>query len=261
MTAKPFLKWVGGKRSILPELRARMPDACPRYYEPFVGGGALFFDVRPSAATLSDANQRLIQTYTAVRDDLTGVLRQLSNHAANHGPDYYKEARVRLSAAADDTEVAALFIYLNKTCFNGLYRVNRANQFNVPMGSYKNPAIRDVEALTAASWALQGVEIAHRGFLDTPVVPQAFYYFDPPYHETFANYSSTGFSEDHHRQLAELCGVIAASGGHFLLSNSDTEFVRGLYAAFVIEEVAAMRSVSRVGSQRKRENELLIRNY
>lgn len=261
-TARPFLKWVGGKRSILDELKKRIPDEYDAYHEPFLGGGALYFSIQPKEAYLSDVNFHLILTFTAVRDDVEGVIRQLKIHERLHNKAYYLKARTKLFKEKDATKLAALFIYLNKTCFNGLYRVNSSGGFNVPMGDYKNPLIADVENLRNTSKVLQGAEdISQHSFDQTEIRKGDFYYLDPPYHETYEKYSSGGFGDEEHKQLAEFCRKIDQKGGYFMLSNSDTPFVRELYKGYHIEVVSASRSVSCKKHQRGKENELLIRNY
>lgn len=260
-TAKPFLKWVGGKRSILDELLKRVPEEYDAYHEPFMGGGALFFALQPTEAYLSDVNFHLVITFTAVRDNVDKLVRELKVHEKAHNKEYYLKARQRLFREKDPVKLAALFIYINKTCFNGLYRVNKAGGFNVPMGDYKNPAILDEENLRNASEVLKNVSIEQHSFEHTPIVRNDFYYIDPPYHETYEGYSSGGFGDNEHRKLAELCRKIDNKGGYFMVSNSDTPFVRELYRGFTIETVSASRSVSCKAHQRGKENELLIRNY
>lgn len=259
--ARPFLKWVGGKRSILPELLRRMPDEYDTYNEPFLGGGALFFAEKPKEAYLSDINFHLVLTFQRVRDDVDGVIRNLKIHASRHDPEYYKKARTRLFKEKDTTKLAALFIYLNKTCFNGLYRVNKSGAFNVPIGDYKNPPILDEDNLRACSSVLQGVSIEQMPFTQIDPLKGDFFYLDPPYHETYEGYSAHGFGDDEHTKLAAFCKKIDERGGYFMLSNSDTPFVRKLYKGYTIEHVSAARSVSCKSAQRGRENELLIRNY
>lgn len=259
--AKPFLKWVGGKRSVLPILLERLPKDYSTYHEPFIGGGALFFAVQPEAATLSDVNLHLVLAYIAIRDNVERLITSLKAHNAKHNKTYFLKARKRLSTETDGTEIAALLIYLNKTCFNGLYRVNRAGEFNVPMGSYKEPPILDEETLRADAHALKGVKVVCQDFGKIRPAKNAFYYLDPPYHETYDGYNGSGFNDDKHRELAEFCHKVHAVGGYFMLSNSDTEFVRELYKGYHIETISASRSVSCKAHQRGKENELLIRNY
>lgn len=261
VSARPFLKWVGGKRSILPELLKRMPENYDAYHEPFMGGGALFFAVNPKEAYLSDVNFHLVLTFKAVRDDVEVLIRQLKIHERLHNKEYYLKARYKLFKEKDTTKLAALFIYLNKTCFNGLYRVNKGGGFNVPMGDYKNPPILDEENLRSASKVLKNVDIEQHGFDHTKIIKNDFYYIDPPYHETYSGYDGSGFGDKEHVKLADFCKKIDEKGAFFMLSNSDTPFVRELYKSYTIETVSASRMVSCKAHQRGKENELIIRNY
>jgi DNA adenine methylase len=267
-TARPFLKWVGGKRSILPELTARMPAKYEKYCEPFLGGGALFFETNPPRAYLSDLNFYLVLTYRAVRDDVERLISQLKAHDARHKnkasrAEYYKKARKRIAHESDPTKIAAWMIYLNKTCYNGLYRVNQSGEFNVPIGSYDEPPILDEENLRSCAKALSGVEIMQHSFLHVPIQKGNFYYLDPPFHKTFSSFDSSGFDEADHEKLAEFCGELNKGECYFMLSNSDTPFIRKLYEGhgYIVEEVKAGRFVSCKGDQRGKETELLIRNY
>ncbi|MFA5154373.1 MAG: DNA adenine methylase [Clostridia bacterium] len=259
--SKPFVKWVGGKRSIMDELMARIPKEYYGYYEPFIGGGALFFSLQPENAHLSDVNLHLILAYRAVRDDVEGLIGHLKVHEAKHNKTYFLKARKRISTASDPVEIASLFIYLNKTCFNGLYRVNKSGEFNVPLGDYKDPSIVDEVTLRADVTALNGTEIHQRAFSQVKIEKGAFYYLDPPYHETYDGYNGSGFGVDKHIELAEFCKKIDKAGGKFMLSNSDTDLVQTLYKGYTIEQINASRSVSCKANQRGKEAELLIRNY
>ena len=259
--ARPFIKWVGGKRSILPELSARMPVTYDGYHEPFIGGGALFFETQPQKAFLSDVNFHLIITFQVVRDSVEELIKTLNAHVKGHDKDYFGRARDKIFGEKDPVKIAALFIYLNKTCYNGLYRVNKSGRFNVPMGSYKDPAILDADNLRNVSKILQDVDIQQRPFCQTPVKKGDFYYLDPPYHKTYDGYNGNGFGDSEHEKLAKLCHKIQRIGGYFMLSNSDTDFVRSLYKGYNIEDVRASRMVSCKGEQRGKENELIIRNY
>jgi DNA adenine methylase len=258
-TARPFLKWVGGKRSILPELLDRMPKEYARYYEPFLGGGALFFAVQPKKAFLSDINFHLIVTFQAVRDHVDRVIAQLKNLENKHSKEFYQKARLLLFE--DPVLIAALFIYLNKTCYNGLYRVNKSGFFNVPMGDYKTPAIVDEDNLWACCKLLEGKDITQQNFDQLKPRIGDFYYLDPPYHETYSGYSGGGFGDNEHIALAAFAKRIDEKGAKFMLSNSDTPFVRKLYKGYTIEKVSASRMVSCKGDGRGKENELIIRNY
>jgi len=260
-TARPFLKWVGGKRSILDELTKRIPASYKTYNELFLGGGALFFFLQPEKAILSDINFHLIITFQAVRDDVDGLIQHLKVHASNHNKTYFLNARKRLFREKDKIKIAALFIYLNKTCYNGLYRVNQMGKFNVPIGDYKDPAILDEENLRLCSTVLQDVEICQQDFSQIEPKKEGFYYLDPPYHETYSLYTGSGFGDEEHKSLAKFCQKIHSAGGFFMVSNSDTELIRSLYKQFTIEQVSASRSVSCKGNQRGKEQELIIRNY
>ena len=260
-TARPFLKWVGGKRSILNELLKRLPEDFDAYHEPFMGGGALYFALQPKEAYLSDINFHLVLTFKAVRDDVERLIQNLKIHERSHNKEYYMRARERLIKEKDSTKVAALFIYINKTCYNGLYRVNRSGGFNVPMGNYKTPAILDEVNLRNASKVLQNADIEQHSYIHEKPVKNDFYYLDPPYHETYEGYSSAGFGDTEHQKLAEFCHQIHKKGGYFMLSNSDTPFVRELYKGYTIETVSASRFISCKAHQRGKENELIIRNY
>jgi len=259
--AKPFIKWVGGKRSILPQLLARMPKEYGDYVEPFVGGGALFFAVRPKRAFLSDVNLHLVVAYGAVRDNVEEVIRLLKNHEDKHSKAYYLKARKRLAKEPNPAVIASLLIYLNKTGYNGLYRVNSAGEYNVPLGDYVSPNIVDEETLRADSRVLTSASIEQGAFSQVHPRRNAFYYLDPPYHETYDGYSGAGFDDDKHRELAQFCQKIDARGGRFMLSNSDTSLVRALWGKYHIEEIQSARSVSCKSYSRGKANELIIRNY
>jgi len=260
-TARPFLKWAGGKRSILQELTDRMPKEYNGYYEIFLGGAALFFSIKPQKAYLSDVNFHLILTFRAVRDDVERLITNLKIHASKHDNEYYTKSRQRLSKEKDPTKLGALLIYLNKTCYNGLYRVNKSGEFNVPIGSYASPAILDEDNLRLVSKALQGVEIMQHVFSQVKIEPKNFYYLDPPYHKTYDGYDSSRFGDKDHEELAAFCHKLDKTGCFFMVSNSDNDFVRKLYDGFNIEQVQASRFLSCKGDQRGKETELIIRNY
>lgn len=267
-TLKPFLKWAGGKRQLLPELLARTPESFGAYHEPFVGGGALFFELRAlgrlGAATLSDTNERLVRTWTAVRDRVEDVI-ALLREGRNELP-YFLAMRARDIDAEDDAAVAAWFIYLNKTAFNGLYRVNTKGKYNVPFGSYANPNICDEGTLRAASQALQGVTIARRDFTEVleTAVPGDFVYFDPPYvplsvSSSFTSYTRDGFSLGEQTLLRDVALKLKQRGVHVLLSNSSAPQVYELYQAFEVSEVQATRAINSKASQRGAIAELVMR--
>lgn len=261
IAARPFVKWVGGKSSIITELSERLPEQYSGYQECFMGGAAFFFAIQPEQAFLSDVNLNLVLAYQSVRDHLEGVIAELEVHKKNHAKNHYLKVREEIAHEEDPVKVAGMFIYLNKTCYNGLYRVNKSGKFNVPMGGYVNPTILDESNLRNVALALQGVTIKHRPF--TQVIPEndVFYYLDPPYHKTYSGYNPGGFSDEKHEQLAKKCRDIDAAGGYFMLSNSDTDFIRDLYKGYLIEDMKAGRSVSCKPSQRGKKSEFLIRNY
>lgn len=272
--SRPFIKWAGGKRRLLSELVPELPGDWGRYHEPFVGGGALFFDLASrrvpeltSWAVLSDANRRLVRTYRAVRDAPERLIARLQQHAASHGEEsYYAVRALDPDAFVDDVEVAAWFIYLNKTAFNGLYRVNKKGRFNVPIGRYDNPNICDVDGILQASVALQGAELHHEGFegvLDRAVAGDVVY-FDPPYvpaskTASFTDYTQDGFSLADQARLRDTARALKERGVHVILSNSDTPMVRDLYRdQFELRHVLCGRSINSKGSQRGRVGELVI---
>ena len=233
--ARPFLKWAGGKTQLLPDLFARFPHTFKRYHEPFLGGGAVFFALAPKSAILSDVNGDLVETYTAIRDDVEGVIAKLRAHTVSE--EHYYRVRAQKSAALTPAAAAARTIYLNRTCFNGLYRVNRDGQFNVPFGKYDNPTICNEENLLAVSAALQDVQLRNESVFDigARVRRGDLVYFDPPYDplsptSSFTSYAKTAFGRDEQKRLAELFTRLACRGVHVVLSNSDTPFIRAISA-------------------------------
>jgi DNA adenine methylase len=264
--ATPFVKWAGGKRSIVNELVSRMPKEYGSYWEPFVGGGALFFELLPPKAFLSDMNFNLVLAYNAIKKDLPKLIEELRKHSVCHSEEYYYKVRER-HRIQDPIERAARFIYLNRTCYNGLYRVNRKDEFNVPIGSYVNPDIVREESLIACNKALQGVSIEYKSFLDITPVKGDFAYFDPPYHPindtSFTKYSQADFTEKEQIELAEFAMKLHKAGVKIMLSNSNTKFIRDLYkaSAFTIAIVNAPRVVNCKPNGRNSVEEVLITNY
>ena len=274
--AKPFLKWVGGKAKLLPELTRRLPDdlAKKRYFEPFLGGGALFFSTRAlyrNEAFLSDENADLIQAYAAIKGDDLSVLQELLRCFSDLSGDFYYETRSRWNGDRLNWSAqkrAACFIYLNKVCFNGLYRVNREGRFNVPMGTAKNPKIVDLKTIKAAHIALAGADLAAIPFeLALPRIGSGdFAYLDPPYHPAsstanFEAYCKGGFGPIRQCVLAAECQKLHERGGLFMLSNSDTPFIRELYQGFHIDSVSAPRSINCDATKRGKVGEVIVRNY
>lgn len=264
--AEPILKWAGGKTRLLPELLARRPSAYRRYHEPFLGGGALFFRLQPGGAVLSDANAELVNVYERVRDDVEEVIRRLRAH--RYEREHYYRVRATDPTTLSPSERAARTLYLNRTCFNGLYRVNRRGYFNVPFGRYKNPVICRPERLRAVSRVLRRTTLLradYEGVLDVADAGD-FAYFDPPYQPVsrtanFTGYTAADFGEDEQRRLAEVVRELDRRGVRWMVSNSDTELVHELYGGFRVEAVQGSRAISRRGNGRGRVRELLIRNY
>ena len=270
--AAPFVKWVGGKGRLLSQLRPLLPSGVEhmRHVEPFVGGGALFFSRRPGRALLTDINPTLVAAYSAIRDDVEGVITALRGLAGRHSKESYYQVRERYNQGRrlSTTKRAAMFIYLNKTCFNGLHRVNRKGEFNVPMGSYKNPRILHEDGLHAASRALKDAQLKCAPFdaLLENTKPGDFVYFDPPYEPvsqtaSFTSYARDGFSQEDQTRLRDVYKALDRRGCKLMLSNSDVPFIRTLYRDFNIETVAAPRAINCDATKRGKVSELIIRNY
>jgi DNA adenine methylase len=264
-TARPFVKWAGGKRQILSELLKHVPSKHGRYFEPFVGGGALFFATRPKRAILADVNERLVRAYKGVRDDVEAVIALLKKWP--HDPAFFEKTRSRPVDEGTDVEVAAWFVYLNKTGFNGLYRVNKKNRFNVPFGRYENPKICDPRTLRACSEALANTDLKVGDFEAIARAARRgdFVYFDPPYAplsptSSFTSYTSNGFGIDEQTRLRDFARDLKRRGVHVLLSNSSAPAVRKLYSrGFEVFEVSATRMVNSKAGGRGAITELVIK--
>lgn len=273
--ARPIVKWAGGKGQLLPELLKRMPPSFGRYYEPFAGGAALFFRLSPhlqsGQAYLNDLNAELIQLYQIVKEEVHTLIQLLRQHAQNyrHNPEaYYYQVRALQPAELSPAERAARFIFLNKTCYNGLYRVNRSGQFNVPFGRYKNPTILNTEGLLAASLALQKATLTQADFEEAVQDARAgdFVYFDPPYHPVsrtanFTSYTDVPFDEAQQVRLARLYRQLHERGCYVMLSNSDTPLVHELYQDFDIHVVPANRAINSNARRRKGITEVIVCNF
>lgn len=265
-SAAPFLKWVGGKRSIIEKLRAHMPEIYNDYYEAFIGGGALFFDTKPNKTFISDINSDLIITYKVVRNNVDKLIEALKKHQRLHCEEYYYRVRARHDLD-DPIEVAARLIYLNKTCFNGLYRVNRKGEFNTPMGKYANPGICQEDNLRACSKALKSATIEYKDYRNIEPKVGDFCYFDPPYHPisdtSFTSYSILDFTEKDQSDLADFCKDLHKRGVKIMLSNSNTPYIQDLYKSniFKIAIVNAPRLVNCKPNGRNSVEEVLITNY
>jgi DNA adenine methylase len=273
--AKPIVKWAGGKSRLLRELVARVPTRIRTYAEPFAGGAALFFALASERsrgarsferAVLADRNEELVACYRAVRDDVGAVIDALAG--MSYDRDLFYEVRAQSTAKMPDAARAARFIFLNRTCFNGLWRVNSGGHFNVPFGKYKNPRILDEEGLKSASRALAGVEIGSSDFAEVTreLGRGDFVYLDPPYvplskTASFTAYAKDGFSPADQERLAEELRRMKARGVKAMLSNADTPVTRALYRGLACHAVRAPRSISCNAATRVDTGELVVTTW
>lgn len=268
----PILKWVGGKRQLLPEIRKYLPKHYSSYYEPFVGGGAVLFDIQPKKAIINDSNSELINFYEVVRDDVDSLIKDLSKH--KNESEYFYEVRAldrdEKYSKLTKIERASRMLFLNKTCYNGLFRVNQAGQFNSPFGRYKNPNIINEITLRAVSKYFNeaNVEFRNLDFEESlkGIRKGSFVYFDPPYYpisdsSNFTGYTQNGFNENQQIRLKKMCDKLDKKGVKFLLSNSAAKFIYELYDDYKIEVVKAKRSINSNGKSRGAVDEVLVRNY
>ena len=274
VTLQPFTKWTGGKRQLLPVIRELMPKNYNRYFEPFVGGGALFFDLAPKDAVINDFNAELINCYQQIKDNPQELIEILKVHQEYNSKEYYLDLR---SADRDEridmmSEVqrAARILYMLRVDFNGLYRVNSKNQFNVPYGRYKNPKIVDENLVSAISTYLNNNKIEiKKGDFEKAVLdvqPGDFVYFDPPYiplSETsaFTSYTHEGFSYDDQVRLRDAFKRLSDTGAYVMLSNSSSALVEELYKDFNIHYVEATRTNGAKSSSRGKISEIIVTNY
>jgi DNA adenine methylase len=268
--AGPIVKWAGGKSKLLDALVSRMPARFGSYFEPFLGGGAMFFRLAPGRAVLADWNEDLMNLYRCVAWKVEDVIQRLEAHREEHDKDYYYAVRERWNAGEKTqsaVERAAAFLYLNKTCYNGLFRVNQKGHFNVPMGRYDEPRICDPAQLRGASRLLRRAELHTGHFADqvADAVAGDFVYFDPPYDPvsrtaSFTSYTAGSFGPDAQRELAAVVRALTRRGVHVMVSNSDTPFIRQLYRGLDIEQVAASRAINSRADARGTVNELIITN-
>ena len=271
----PILKWAGGKRQLLSEIFKYIPKY-NTYYEPFVGGGALLFALLPEKFKISDINSELINLYCVIRDKSELLIEELKN-AEKYKNDkktfYYIRAldrNLEKYSKLSDVERAARMLYLNKTCYNGLYRVNSMCEFNCPFGNYKNPAILNKEAIRKVSkyFNESKASIKNEDFSEAikSAIDGDFVYLDPAYapiskHTNFTGYSSNGFLYGDHQKLKKICDDLTNKKIKFLQSNSDCEFIRELYKDYEIISISAKRSINSVGSGRGEIREVFIKNY
>ena len=292
MLAKPFIKWVGGKSQLLEEIREKYPSKIEKYCEPFVGGGAVLFDIlskfQPKKVLINDINKELINTYSQIKNNCESMISQLSdlqciykNHSLEENKGFFYEKRTRYNELkvngneAENLEKAVLFIFLNKTCFNGLYRVNSKGLFNVPMGFYKNPMICDESNLRAVSDKLKKVNIVCGDYRESAsfIDENTFVYFDPPYRPitdtaSFTAYTETLFNDEEQIELARFVDEMHKKGAKLVISNSDPknsntedDFFDNIYSAHNIKRVEATRMINCNSESRGKIKELLISNF
>jgi DNA adenine methylase len=266
--ASPFIKWAGGKKSLLSQFAPHFPPAGSyrRYFEPFVGSAAVFFHLQPENSHLFDVNPRLIEVYEAVRDHVEDLIAVLKGH--RNEKDHFYAVRAQAENDLSPVERAARFIFLNKTCYNGLYRVNRQGQFNVPFGRYTNPKICDETGLRIASGALQAARLRVADFAILLDLVQAgdLIYFDPPYEplsatSSFTSYTSGGFSSEDQRRLAAVYRELDRRGCLLMLSNSSAPLIFELYQDYRVHKISARRAINSKPGGRGQIVELLVTNF
>lgn len=271
---KPVIKWVGGKRQLLPTLKKYMPDNYHTYYEPFVGGGALLFECAPNQAVINDINKELISMYQVIKNKPQKLIELLRIHARKNSKNYYLEIRA-LDRSSDfvnlgAVEKAARLIYMLKVDFNGMYRVNKKGQFNVPYGRYKNPKIADDTTINHVSQYFNSADIKFCSVDFEKVVSKAeandFVYFDPPYipinaTSSFTSYTDLGFDSKDQKRLKDTFFKLKKRGVKVMLSNSDTTITRDLYRGANIHTAQAHRFINSNASKRGKINELIITSY
>jgi DNA adenine methylase len=271
--AQPFLKWAGGKRFLVPEIKKRLPVKYNTYYEPFLGGGAVLFALQPKKAVVNDLNSEIINVYNVIKNDVDNLIEELKGHLNN--PEYFYKLRCldrdeKKFGKLSDVEKAARIIYLNKTCFNGLFRVNSQGQFNAPFGNYKNPNYINAEVLKAVSLLLNNnkIEIYNGSYekMLARIKKGDFVYIDPPYDPvsdtaSFTGYNLDKFGREEQKKLKGFCDLLDKKGAYFLLSNSSTDFIKELYGKYRIEFVQVPRMINVDASKRGRVDEVLVKNY
>lgn len=269
----PVLKWVGGKRQLLDVLVPLLPSRINTYCEPFVGGGAMLFDLQPKTAYVNDINVELVRVYNIIKDDVESLITALEEYK-NEAEFFYSvrdwDRNKEKYASLSDVDKAARILYLNKTCYNGLFRVNNSGEFNSPFGNYRNPNIVNAPVLRAVSLYFNSSDVHlscddYASVLDG--IPKGtFVYLDPPYDpvsdtSSFTGYSRGGFTRDDQIRLRKCCDELNARGIKFMLSNSSTDFIREQYSAYNIVTVKAKRAINSVAAKRGEVDEVVVRNY
>lgn len=270
---KPFLQWVGGKREMIPQYKDYFPERYNQYFEPFLGGGAMFFELTPEKAFLNDNNQELFEVYKGVRDFPEMVIDLLNSLKERHSPELYIRVReldreYNIFNEFRSYEIAARAIYLNQTCFNGVYRVNQKGQFNVPIGSSLNRMISDKDTILKASKVLKKANIGCSDFEGAiaNVRKGDLVFLDPPYypvskHSDFTRYTKEKFHQEDQVRLKETIVKLSEKGAFIMLANSDCDFIRNLYKDFNIHTVQSSRSLNCKSDKRGKVSEVLITNY
>jgi DNA adenine methylase len=269
----PVLKWVGGKRQLLDTLTPLLPKKITTYCEPFVGGGAMLFFLQPNCAYVNDINSELIRVYTVIKNDVEALITSLQEYK-NESEFFYSvrdwDRDKKKYASLSDIEKAARTLYLNKTCYNGLFRVNNSGEFNSPFGNYRNPNIVNAPTLRAVSSYLNSATVQLSSIDYAQVLEKlpkgTFVYLDPPYDpvsdtSSFTGYSKGGFSRDDQIRLRECCDALDAKGLKFMLSNSSTDFIREQYSAYDVIIVQAKRAINSNSAKRGEVDEVVVRNY
>jgi DNA adenine methylase len=274
--AKPFLKWVGGKGQLLTQFEGLLPKTYNSYFEPFIGGGAVFFSINPKKAHINDINKTLVQTYIHIKNDVKKLIESLkkledeflAKDTEARKEFYYLIREKYNSLSHEDFEKSLYFLFFNKTAFNGVYRENSKGGFNVPIGSYKNPKIVDEENLRAVSEILSNTKITSGSFVDAVKNAKAgdFVYFDPPYHplsetSSFTSYSKDSFSKDDQIKLRDLFIELDKKGVYVMLSNSSAPFIQEIYSGYKQIPVFASRMINSKADKRGKISEVVIINY
>jgi DNA adenine methylase len=271
----PVVKWVGGKRQIIDEIITYVPDSFSTYYEPFLGGGAVLFELQPKKAVVNDVNEELMNIYEVIKDNVDELIEGLKRHKIKNDKAYFYEIR-ELDRDREQynlltpVERASRIIYLNKTCYNGLFRVNKSGEFNAPFGNYKNPNIVNETTLRAVSAYFNKAKIRFtcQDFEDALKWSRkgAFVYLDPPYDPvsetaSFTGYDKGGFDHNEQIRLKKTCDKLNKKGIKFLLSNSATDFIMDLYQDYKIEVIQAKRAINSKADRRGNVDEVLVMNF
>jgi len=275
--ARPFLKWVGGKAKLVPELEKFYPKTFNEFYEPFVGGGAMFFSINPAKSYINDMNEVLMNAYKHVRDDVDALIKELTllhdyywelpDNVAKK--ELFLEKRTLFNSLDNGSfEKTVLLIFLNKTCFNGLYRENSKGEFNVPFNNSERPPICDAINLRNVSNSLQNAKITHLSYEKAikSAKKDDFVYLDPPYDplnqtSRFTSYHASGFDRKDQEKLRDVFQELANKGCNVMLSNSNTPFINELYKAFKIHKISAARNINSIGTKRGKVTEIVVTNY